>query len=308
MPHCPCDNPELAVKTRAAELGFDACGLAAAHRVSDQAREQYARWLATGRNGCMQWAAGHQDLRDDPRLLLPGARTVIVLAINYLPQRKLPQSAPQFAYYAYGRDYHEVVRAKMRQLAEFLQEIGPCECRSCVDSAPMRERWWAVQAGVGFIGINGQLILPGKGSYFFLGCLLTTLALKPDAPCTLSCQGCHACERACPTGAITPGQAVDARRCFSCLTIEQRGELPTWVASKIGNRVFGCDTCQQVCPHNSQAQPTTVPEFQPSDEFLGLTKEKILHITQPDFSRIFSHSAVKRTKLAGLQRNARLLK
>lgn len=308
LPPCPCDNPESAIRAQAAALGFDACGFAAAHEVSDEARQQYARWLATGRNGCMQWAAGHQNLRSDPRLLLPGARTVIALAMNYYPQLLQPQDAPRFAFYAYGRDYHEVLRGRMRQLAAFLQQIAPgCECRPCVDTAPLRERWWAVQAGIGFIGINGQLILPGRGSYFFLGCLLTTQELKPDAPCTLSCQGCQACVRACPTAAITPGQAVDARRCLSCLTIEQRGPLPEWVASKIGNRVYGCDTCQLVCPHNRDAQPTRIPEFQPTDEFLHLTRDQILHMTPADFSRLFSHSAVKRTKLAGLQRNAHLI-
>ena len=296
----------LYVKERAHELGFEACGVARAHRVDDEAVLRYAHWLAQERHGCMEWATRHIDLRDNPQGLLPGAQSVIVVAMNYYPSRFQPQDAPQFAYYAYGRDYHEVVKRRLWLLAADIERMAPCQTRCCVDSAPLRERYWAWQAGLGFIGLNNALILPGRGSYYFLGVILTTLQLEPDAPCNLSCGECRACLRACPAGALTGEGAVDARRCLSCLTIEHRGELPQWVEGVLGNRVFGCDECQKCCPHNRHARPTSVPEFQPSDEFLSLTHQRLAQMDQAEFSRLFSHSAVKRAKLAGLQRNLAL--
>ena len=291
------------LQERARALGFDACGVARAHCVDDVAALRYDQWLAQGRHGCLEWAARHRELRDDPTQLLPGAQSVVVVAMNYYPARLQPQEAPQFAYYAYGRDYHEVVKQRLWQLAAALEQMGPCQTRCCVDSAPIRERYWAQQAGVGFIGLNNALIVPGRGSYYFLGIVLTTLWLEADEPCTLSCGECGACVAACPSGALTGDGAVDARRCLSCLTIEHRGELPHWVRGVMGNRVFGCDACQQCCPHNRHAQPTAVTELQPSEDFLSLTRERIAQMDQTEFSRLFSHSAVKRAKLAGLQRN-----
>ena len=296
-------NYAACIKEVSRALGFDACGVARAHRVDDVAAARYARWLAQGRNGCMEWAARHCDLRDDPEGLLPGVRSVIVVAMNYYPARFQPREAPQFAYYAYGRDYHEVVKQRLWQLAAAIEQMAPCQTRVCVDSAPIRERYWAQQAGLGFIGLNNALILPGKGSYYFLGVILTTLSLDPDAPCTQSCGECHACIQACPAGALRGDGAVDARRCLSCLTIEHRGDLPQWVSGVLGNRVFGCDECQKCCPHNRHAHPTTIAELQPTDDFLSLTRERIAQMDQAEFSRLFSHSAVKRAKLAGLQRN-----
>ncbi len=296
-------NYAACIKEVSRALGFDACGVARAHRVDDVAAARYARWLAQGRNGCMEWAARHCDLRDDPEGLLPGVRSVIVVAMNYYPARFQPREAPQFAYYAYGRDYHEVVKQRLWQLAAAIEQMAPCQTRVCVDSAPIRERYWAQQAGLGFIGLNNALILPGKGSYYFLGVILTTLSLDPDAPCTQSCGECHACIQACPAGALRDDGAVDARRCLSCLTIEHRGDLPQWVSGVLGNRVFGCDECQKCCPHNRHARPTIIAELQPTDDFLSLTRERIAQMDQTEFSRLFSHSAVKRAKLAGLQRN-----
>lgn len=264
---------------------------------------RYDRWLAQGRNGCMAWAARHRELRDDPEGLLPGTKSVVVVAMNYYPPRLQPPDAPQFAYYAYGRDYHEVIKQRLRQLAAAIEQITPCQTRCCVDSAPIRERYWAQQAGLGFIGLNNALILPERGSYYFLGIILTTLELEPDTPCTLSCGECRACIDACPSGALSGDGAVDARRCLSCLTIEHHGELPEWVSSVLGNRVFGCDECQKCCPHNRHAQPTAIAEFHPTDDFLSLTRDRIASMDQQEFSRLFSHSAVKRAKLAGLQRN-----
>ena len=296
------------IKEMAHKLGFDACGIARASRVDDEALLRYHEWLAGGKNGCMQWAENNMEVRDNPEMLLEGAKSVIVVAMNYFPQVFQPADAPQFAYYAYGRDYHEVLKRKLWQLGEFIEKETGCLSRACVDSAPLRERYWAQRAGVGFQGWNNQLIIPGKGSYFFLGVLVTTLEIEPDEPCQEQCMQCGACEKACPSGALHCGEAVDARRCLSCLTIEHKGELPEWVGDVIGNRVYGCDECQKCCPHNSNAMGNTTPEFQPKPEFLALTRSAILEMTQEQFSSIFSHSAVKRAKLAGLQRNALCIK
>lgn len=297
---------ETLIKARARELDLDACGIAQSGPVSEAAAARYRQWIASGGNGCMDYAARYLDVRDNPALLLDGARSIIVVAMNYYPARLQREDAPQFAYYAYGRDYHEVMRDRLQRLAAYIKQLVPdAETRCCVDTAPLRERYWAVQAGVGFVGRNNALIIPGKGSFFFLGAIVTTAELAPDSPCTLTCGDCGACERACPGGALKQGRPVDATRCLSCLTIEYRGELPQWTREALGNRVYGCDECQRVCPHNRNAVPTTVPELQPSEAFLNLSAADIAQMDQAAFSRLFSHSAVKRTKLAGLQRNLR---
>lgn len=253
----------------------------------------------------MSYLENHAALRNDPKLLLDNTATVISLAANYYPTEKQPASAPQFSYYAYGKDYHEVVRSMLRKVADFIKsEAGGGEFRVCVDTAPIRERYWAQCAGIGFIGRNNQLIIPGKGSYFFLGEILTTLPFPPDEPLEMDCGDCHRCIDSCPTHAL-PGnyKALDARCCISCLTIESRSPLPDFVAEKLGNRVYGCDTCQQVCPHNKNATPTAIAEFSPSEKLLSLTKESLMEMDEEEFRAIFRHSAVKRAKFTGLHRN-----
>lgn len=300
----PSEYIKQAVKAQALRLGFDACGLAAAAPVAPEAQEYYRRWLAGERNGCMDWARGHQNLRDNPAALLPGARTVIVVALNYYPPQLLPPDALQVAYYAYGRDYHEVLREKLAVLADFIARTTGAAVRCCVDSAPVRERYWAQQAGVGFIGRNNCLIIPGRGSFFFLGEIITTLALPPDTPCLRQCDGCMACVRACPTGALgSDASAADCRRCLSCLTIELRGELPDWVPHVLGRRLVGCDTCQLCCPHNAHALPAAEPDFALTETVSRLTPEGIRKMTGGDFRRAFAHSAVGRVRLKGLLRN-----
>ena len=287
----------------ATSLKFSACGFSSVGPVPNELNDRYKRWITQGKNGCMQWAANHMDLRADPTLLLPGAKTVIALALNYYPRQFQPLEAPQFAYYAYGEDYHKVLRRKMKAIAQYiLSETGE-KSRVCVDSAPIHERYLAQRAGIGFVGLNNSLIIPGKGSYFFLGIMLTTLEIEPDEPCTESCVQCRACIRQCPAGALREGEPVDARRCLSCLTIENRGPMPPWVSGVIGNRIYGCDACQQCCPHNNHVVATEVDEFKPSEQFLGITDESLVSMTAEEFEEIFGRSAVKRTGLQNLRRN-----
>ena len=295
------------IKSQATSLGFDACGFAAATPVDDEAVARYDRWIELGHNGCMQWAAGHRDLRRDPSLLLDGAQTVISLALNYYPTRFQPPEAMRVAYYAYGRDYHEVLREKLTELAHFIEQITHCATRPCVDSAPIRERYWAQRAGLGFIGRNNCLIIPGKGSYFFLGEIVTTAQLPPDEPCQLSCGDCGRCIEACPSGALTGDGAADASRCLSCLLIENHDEqLPDWVAQVVGDKVVGCDECQLCCPHNAHAVATTVADFAPADAVMSLTRDRIAQMSAGDFKRTFAHSAISRLRHKTLRRNADL--
>lgn len=283
--------------------GASSFGIADACRVSDVAVDAYRRWIADECNGEMEYLARYDEVRTDPRLLLDGAQSIIVVAFNYFPEKTLPDDAPQIATYALGRDYHEVVRRRLESVAEYIRTAWGGQTRVCVDTAPLRERYWAAEAGVGFIGRNGLLIVPGVGSYVFIGTILTTVKFAPSAPCRDRCADCGACVNACPMGALRGDGSMDARRCLSYLTIEYRGELPDDLP--LGQRVYGCDTCQSVCPHNRDVKPTDVAEFAASEQLLALRGDDIERMTQEDFSRIFSHSAVKRTKLAGLQRNYR---
>lgn len=293
------------IKSQAASLGFDACGFAAAAPVDDEAVQRYDRWVQQGHHGCMQWAAGHRDLRRDPSMLLEGAQTVISLALNYYPAKFQPQGTLRVAYYAYGRDYHEVLREKLTSLARFIEQTTCCATRPCVDSAPIRERYWAQRAGLGFVGRNNCLIIPGRGSFFFLGEIVTTARLHPDEPCTGSCGDCGRCVKACPSGALGKDGAVDATRCLSCLLIENHDEqLPAWVGDVIGDRVVGCDECQLCCPHNAHAVATSIEDFAPTDAVMTLTRERILEMTGGDFKRTFAHSAISRLRIKTLRRNA----
>lgn len=302
----PCDIAQ-AIKAEARRLGFDAVGFAQARPVSGEAARAFTKWLSEEKHHCMAWAANHTELRLDPTRLVPGAATVISLAVNYLPsQLPLTVDSP-WARYAVGDDYHEVLRNMGLQLAAYIESASGHSSRVCVDSAPILERYWAQQAGLGFQGRNTLLIIPGRGSFFFLCELVTTLPLPPDEPCTLSCGDCGACERQCPGGALQGGM-LDAAKCLSCQTIENRDpELPEWVAQRIGHRLYGCDECQRACPHNRHAIAGRHPEFEARESILSLTAEQVLAMDQTQFSATFRHSAIKRTKLAGLHRNARLI-
>ena len=295
------------IKSQARSLGFDACGFAEATPVDAEAVARYDRWIELGHNGCMQWAANHRDLRRDPSKLLEGAQTVISLALNYYPARFQPHDALQIAYYAYGRDYHEVLREKLTELAHFIEQITHCTTRPCVDSAPIRERYWAQRAGIGFIGQNNCLIIPGKGSYFFLGEIVTTAQLPADAPCDMTCGSCGKCIKACPTGALNGNGAADASRCLSCLLIENHDEeLPDWVPEVVGDRIVGCDECQLCCPHNAHATATAIEDFSPTETVMNLTRDRIQGMTAGEFKRTFAHSAISRLRYKTLLRNANL--
>lgn len=296
---CRCDDD---IRSEAARLGAYRCGFARAQEIDGEADELYHRWIGHGNHGDMKYLDRYHEVRRDPRLLLDGAATVIVCAFNYFPPVEQPGHLPQIARYALGRDYHEVVRSRLEALASFIKQHYGGETRAVVDTAPIRERWWAVKAGIGFIGLNNQLIIPDAGSHFFLGEILWTGLAGPDSPCTLSCGNCGRCVKACPTHALDGKGGLDARRCLSYLTIEYRGDIPDDI--DIGNHLYGCDECQKVCPHNKNATPTDIPDFSPTPELLSLDIEKISVMTQDTFSSIFRHSAVKRTKLAGLLRNA----
>lgn len=305
------DASEL--RRRLKDAGVFKSGIARVEAVDADTVTGYDRWLSEGMNGEMAYLEKYHDIRSNPALLLPGARSVVSCAFNYWWG---PVDSPlRWASYALGDDYHDVVRGRLQSVADAITAETGAECRVCVDTAPILERYWAVRSGVGFIGLNQQLIIPGAGTHFFLGEIITTLDLTPDAPCTLTCGECRRCLHACPGGALrendkAPGNpateiTLDSRRCLSYLTIEYRGEFPD--GTRPGKHIYGCDVCQEVCPHNRKAPLSDIEEFRPRPAILRLDTEAILAMRQEDFSAIFRKSAIKRTKLTGLRRNAQAI-
>lgn len=298
------------IKAEASRLGFFVCGFARAEPVSEAMRRHYLGWLADGRNADMAYLGNNLDKRFDPRLLMPGVKTIVVVAQNYFPARRLPEGEPQIADYALGLDYHDIVKQKLRQLAA---TVGIADYRAFVDTAPVLERYWAVRAGLGWIGKNQQLIIPHAGSEFFLGELSVTVELPPDEPLPNRCGTCHRCVDACPTHALSlPATCVegygditrfDARLCLSYQTIENRGELTVDAKAAMGDTFYGCDRCQRACPWNRFAKPSTEPLLQPREELLAMTRQKWENLTEEDYRRLFKGSAVKRAKYEGLMRN-----
>ncbi len=291
------------IKQLAKELGFDACGICQASYAQDHA--QYLKeWLHTGKHASMHFMSNHLDKRLDPSLLMENARSVVVVALNYYPEVKLPEDHPQFSYYAYGTDYHDIIKERLRKLLALINaEMGLVNGRVFCDSAPVLEKYHAWKAGIGWIGKHTQLIIPGKGSYFFLGILLLDIELEVDEPLENRCGDCTKCLDACPTKALESPYSLNAGKCLSYLTIEHKGEIPPVYASRMENCVYGCDRCNQACPWNKCAQPTHVAKFHPSDELLNLDKSALNDLTETDFNRIFKHSAVKRAGYQGLMRN-----
>ncbi len=289
---CPCKDE---LRQAAFDLGASRIGFARTEPLPTEEVDSYRRWLAEGCHGTMGYLEKYDALRADPRELLPGAKTVISCAFNYYLNTGV--TAGSVAMYSWGMDYHWVVKERLQRLAEML----PGESRVCVDTAPVRERWWARQAGVGFIGRSGLLVVPGQGTHFFLGEILTTAELEPDEPCRVTCGKCRRCVEACPVKAIRDDSTIDARRCLSYLTIEHRGDFPE--GTDLHGKLYGCDVCTECCPHNRGALPTTIPEFQPRDALLSMTDDRWTHLTSGDWKRLTRGSAMSRLSFSGIRRN-----
>lgn len=313
------------IKTEAINgLGFSACGIVRPAAVDEETASHFRKWLAEGHHADMHYMEGYEDKRLDPRLLMPEAHSMICVALSYTPNLSLSRnshSSPRggrvgastpplgeagwglpLSYYALGKDYHNVMKQRLRQLAENLSLKG---YRVFCDTAPILERYWALQAGLGWIGRNHQLIIPHEGSMFFLGEIFCEEEVDVyDSPLDSKCGStCRRCLDACPTGALRDDGQFDARRCLSYLTIENRGDIPDEAAEKMGECFYGCDRCQLACPWNEKAKPTKVEEFQPSQALLDMDMEKWRNLTVEQYRSLFKGSAVKRAKYEGLMRN-----
>ena len=294
-----------AVKARAAGLGFDACGIAAAGPVDPKRRLD--AWLANGRHADMHWIAAAKDVRSDVRLKVPDARSVVVVARNYYAERPRPaEGCGTVSRYAWGRDYHRVLRKPLRELARLLAGMGDAEPYCCVDTGPVLERAWAAKAGVGWIGKNGLVIREGLGSWFFLGVIVTTVELPADAPAANRCGTCTECMEACPAGAIVEPGVVDARRCISYNTVENRGDIPGDVRGCMGSAVFGCDACQEACPWNRAVPETTERGFYPRVGQANPSLAELADMDEDTFNERFAGTPLRRAKHAGIQRNVRI--
>ncbi|WP_116105886.1 tRNA epoxyqueuosine(34) reductase QueG [Lewinella sp. IMCC34191] len=298
------------IKQSAYDLGFPYVGIARAERMEPEERRLEA-WLNAGNHGTMRWMENHFDKRVDPTKLVPGARSVISLLYNYFPADDLPsQEAPKLARYAYGEDYHRVVRGKLRELTTRLEDyIGASiDGRVFVDSAPVLERDWAARAGVGWVGKNTLLLNPKAGSYFFLAEIISDLDPAVDSAIKDYCGTCTRCIDACPTDAISPqGYIVDGSKCISYLTIELKEAIPEAFRGRMAGWAFGCDICQEVCPWNRFSTPHSEPAFLPHPDLAGMGKREWTEMTEQVFRKVFQKSAVKRTKFSGLRRNVDFL-
>lgn len=305
------------IKAEALRLGFSACGIAKAEPVDEATAQAYREWLSDGSNAEMKYLENNLEKRLDPTLLMPGAKSIICLAMNYYPEQKLSDDQYQFAYYAYGLDYHDVLKSRLNDLLQFITQISPItNYKVCVDTVPFLDRYWARKAGLGWIGKNGNLIIPHSGSFFFIGSLIVDIELEYDSPMENHCGTCTKCIDACPTHALRVPYYIDARKCLSYLTIEAphppKGEqaaqsipdgAPPWGGGGL-LYIYGCDRCQLACPYNEKfATPTTIKEFTPKSEFLSMRPSDWQQLTVEQYRALFKGSAVKRAKYEGLMRN-----
>ena len=295
------------IKAEAARLGFSACGITSAH-ISNN-RDYLSQWLGKGYQADMSYLENNFDKRCNPLLLVDNARSIICVALNYYPRKKLQDDQLQFAYYAYGKDYHDIMKEKLNELFSYINtELLPIKGRAFCDTAPVLERYWAQQAGLGWIGKNTLLIIPHAGSYFFLGELIIDAELAYDSPVPSRCGNCTRCLDACPTKALEHPYLLNANKCLSYLTIENKCDIKEEYRLKMGNYIYGCDRCQKACPWNRFARPNTISELQPSEEFLNMTSEDWEKLTVEEYRTLFKGSAVKRAKYEGLMRNIRAIK
>ena len=300
------------IKAEAKSLGFFACGIVQATPVDAETAAAVRQWISKGSQATMDYMANYTEKRLNPCLLVPGTKTIVSLAMNYAPAKTMAATEFQLAAYAYGQDYHDVMKTKLRQLATIIankcdtdeveKPIG--EIRIFVDTAPVLERYWAQKAGLGWIGKNHQLIIPKAGSMFFLGEIFLPYEFDSyDVPMPNRCGRCKRCINACPTCAICEGKNFESERCLSYQLIENRGELSKQAKQTMGTTIYGCDRCQTACPWNKFATPNTTPEFQPKSELLAMTKADWHNLTIEQYRELFKGSAVKRVKFDGLKRN-----
>jgi epoxyqueuosine reductase len=297
------------IKNLAASLGFNFCGIAKATFLSDDAK-RLEKWLSRGMHGSMQYMEKHFDLRTDPSRLVPGAKSVITLLLNYFPETTQPVGVPRISKYAYGEDYHDVIRQKINTFYERLKErLGDIHGRGFVDSAPVLERAWAQRTGLGWIGKNGNLVTKEQGSYFFIATLIIDVELDYDDPFVKDyCGTCTKCIDSCPTDAILPDKVVDGSKCISYFTIELKDALiPDNMKGRFDNWMFGCDICQDVCPWNRFSKPNSELKFSPLPQVLNFTTADWEELTEEGFKKIFKNSPVKRTKFAGIRRNLKFI-
>jgi epoxyqueuosine reductase len=295
------------IKSESLRLGFHFCGISKAVFLEAEA-PHLEKWLEQGMNGKMQYMENYFDKRLDPRLLVDGAKSVISLMMNYYPDEKQNPDAPKISKYAYGKDYHLVIKGKLKELLQVMNEqIGEIHGRAFVDSAPVLERAWAAKSGIGWIGKNAQLIQPENGSFFFLAELIVDIELDEDAPIKDYCGTCTRCIDACPTQAIIGPKIVDGSKCISYFTIELKETMPVEMHDKMGGWMFGCDVCQDVCPWNRFSLPHKVEEMQPNRALLNMTKNDWEEITEEVFKKTFKDSPLQRAGYKGIKRNLNYL-
>ncbi len=296
------------IKGKAKELGFLSCGISEAGFLEKEA-PRLEQWLEENRNGQMQYMENYFDKRLDPTILVPNSKSVVSLLLNYFPEEKQRDDTYKISKYAYGRDYHFVIKDKLKTLLAYIQEeIGEVSGRAFTDSAPVLDKAWAAKSGLGWIGKNSNLLSKKTGSFFFIAELIIDLDLEYDTPVTDHCGSCTACIDACPTDAIYEPYRVDGSKCISYYTIELKEAIPQSEKGKFEDWMFGCDICQDVCPWNRFSQPHNEPLFNPHPDLLEYSKADWEDITKETFGQIFKKSAVKRTKFSGLQRNIEFLK
>ena len=297
-------NSTSVIKNIAYDLGFQFCGISKAAFLEDEA-VRLEKWLSTSKNGKMAYMENHFDMRLDPRLLVPGAKSVVSLLYNYYPEKKQREDSFNVSKYAYGTDYHFVLKEKLKLFLDLIRiEIGEVTGRVFVDSAPVMDKVWAKKSGLGWVGKHSNLIHPKNGSFFFIAELIIDLDLEADGPIKDYCGTCTRCIDACPTDAIVEPYVVDGSKCISYLTIELKDEiLPNEFSGKMKDWIFGCDICQDVCPWNRFSTPNNDPLFSPNNLLLDYTKNDWKDLTDELFSNLFKNSAVKRTKKNGLMRN-----